>query len=117
MESKLLHTLHSGRVLLMDGAMGTELGRAGIQPGACYEAWNLTHSERVLHIHRAYIDAGAEVLLTNTFQANPTALEKHKQEEQLEKICQVGLDIARKASGSERFVLGDIGPGIDSCDV
>ena len=64
----------SGRVLLMDGAMGTELQKAGLQPGECGELWNLTHPEKVRAIHRAYVDAGAEVLLTNTFQANPASL-------------------------------------------
>ena len=56
----------------MDGAMGTELQRAGCQPDECGEIWNLTHPERVRAIHQAYVDAGAEVLLTNTFQANPS---------------------------------------------
>ena len=71
--SRFLDALRSGRVLLMDGAMGTELQRAGLQPGECGELWNLTHPEKVRAIHQAYVDAGAEVLLTNTFQANPAA--------------------------------------------
>src|SRR5437764_7321832 len=68
--SRLLHELRSGRVLLMDGAMGTELQRAGMLPGECYELWNLTHPEEVRAIHQRYVDAGARCLLTNTFQAN-----------------------------------------------
>src|SRR5262249_30383075 len=75
--SRFLQALHSGRVLLMDGAMGTELQRAGIGAGECYELWNLTHPDRVRAVHQAYVDAGAEALLTNTFQANGPALEKH----------------------------------------
>src|SRR5262249_47666638 len=74
MRDALLERLRSGRVVLMDGAMGTELLRAGLQPGACAEAWNLTHPETVRAIHQSYVEAGAECLVTNTFQANETAL-------------------------------------------
>lgn len=102
--------LQSGRVLLMDGAMGTELQRAGLQPGACGELWNLTEPERVRGIHQAYVDAGAQCLLTNTFQANPTALAKHGQSEQVEVINRAGLELARVVAGPDRFVLADIGP-------
>src|SRR5215475_5596902 len=102
--------LHSGRVLLMDGAMGTELQRAGIREGECYELWNLTQPEKVRAIHQAYLDAGAEVVLTNTFQANPTALERHGLLERLEAINRAGLDLARSAAGPDCFVLASVGP-------
>ena len=90
--------------------MGTELQRAGLRPGECGELWNLTHPEKVRAIHQAYVDAGAEVLLTNTFQANPAALAKHKLENQLGVICQAAVDLARVAAGPDRWVLADIGP-------
>ena len=51
--------------------------RAGVRPEQCYELCNLTHPEWVRGIHRAYVDAGARCLLTNTFQANPAALGRH----------------------------------------
>jgi 5-methyltetrahydrofolate--homocysteine methyltransferase len=108
--SRFLDALRSGRVLLMDGAMGTELQRAGLQPGECGELWNLTHPEKVRAIHQAYVDAGAEVLLTNTFQANPIALARHNLEGQLGIICQAAVDVAREAAGQDRWVLADIGP-------
>jgi 5-methyltetrahydrofolate--homocysteine methyltransferase len=63
----LLDVLRSGRVLLMDGAMGTELQRVGLQTGENSAAWNFLHPERVRAVHQAYLDAGAEVFLTNTF--------------------------------------------------
>jgi 5-methyltetrahydrofolate--homocysteine methyltransferase len=108
--SRLLTALHSGRVLLMDGAMGTELQRAGIKEGECYELWNLTHPNRVRAIHQAYVDAGAEVLLTNTFQANPAALAKHGLEAKLEDMNQAAIDLARSVCGVKHFVLASIGP-------
>jgi 5-methyltetrahydrofolate--homocysteine methyltransferase len=108
--SRFLESLHSGRVLLMDGAMGTELQRAGIPEGECYELWNLTHPERVRAIHQAYVDAGAEVLLTNTFQANPLAFARRGLDSQLELIGQTSVQLARSVAGPDRFVLADIGP-------
>jgi methionine synthase I (cobalamin-dependent) len=108
--SRFLEALKSGRVLLMDGAMGTQLQRAGIGEGECYEAWNLTHPVKVSAIHQAYVDAGAKVLLTNTFQANPEALSKHGLEEQLERIIEQGIFLARSVAGPNCFVLAAFGP-------
>src|SRR5438445_7547682 len=108
--SRFLEVLHSGRVLLMDGAMGTELQRAGLKPGECGELWNLTQPDKVRAIHQAYVDAGAEVLLTNTFQANPAALARHDLDGQLGMICQAAVDLAREAAGPDHWVLADAGP-------
>ena len=105
-----MKALASGRVLLMDGAMGTELQRAGISEGECYESWNLTHPDRVLAIYNAYVKAGADCLLTNTFQANPTALARHGLAGQLEAIHRAGRELARAAAAPGRFVLADVGP-------
>jgi methionine synthase I (cobalamin-dependent) len=71
--STFLDTLRSGRVLLMDGAMGTELQKVGLGTNGNASAWNLLHPERVRVVHRAYRAAGAEVFLTNTFLANHIA--------------------------------------------
>lgn len=111
--SAFLKALQSGRVLLMDGAMGTELQRAGIADEECYEAWNRTHADRVRAIHRAYVAAGAEVLLTNTFQSNPAHLARFGLEARLEEINRAALNLARKEAGRSRFVLASIGPIFD----
>jgi len=103
-------TLCSGRILLMDGAMGTELLRAGIGSRECFELWNLTHPERVGAIHRAYLDAGAQCLLTNSFQSNPAALARHGLLDRLEEINAAAVRLARLAAGPDRWVLGDVGP-------
>jgi methionine synthase I (cobalamin-dependent) len=66
--SRLLEALRSGRVLLMDGAMGSELRRRGLGDRESGEEWNLSHPARVTAVHRAYAAAGAVVHLTNTFQ-------------------------------------------------
>src|SRR6266852_2151820 len=97
--SRFLTALHSGRVLLMDGAMGTELQRAGLRHGECGEFWNLSRPDQVRAIHQAYVDAGAECLLTNTFQSNPTALARHGHAEELELINHAAVRLARAAAG------------------
>jgi 5-methyltetrahydrofolate--homocysteine methyltransferase len=108
--SRFTEALRSGRVLLMDGAMGTELQRAGIREGECYELWNLTHPDRVRAIHQAYVDAGAQCLVTNTFQANALALHKHGLLDRLEEINEAAIAHARSVAGPAGFVLADIGP-------
>jgi 5-methyltetrahydrofolate--homocysteine methyltransferase len=115
--SLFLNALHSGRVLLMDGAMGTELLRAGLPLGACAEEWNLTKPDRVRAIHRAYRQAGAECLLTNTFQANPLNLARHGLADQLEEIAAAALRLAREEADPGGFVLADIGPILDLPDL
>ena len=108
--ARLLQALRSGRVLLMDGAMGTELRRRGLADAGCGEQWNLTEPDRVAAAHQAYVDAGAECLLTNTFQANRPALAKHGLEDRLEDICESAVAIARSVAGESCLVLADLGP-------
>jgi 5-methyltetrahydrofolate--homocysteine methyltransferase len=108
--SRFLEALRSGRILLMDGAMGTELQRAGLKDGECGEQWNLTHPDRVREIHQSYKWAGAEVFLTNTFQSNPSNLRKHALDNKLEEINQAALSLTRSVARGDGFVLADIGP-------
>ncbi len=112
-------SLHSGRVLLMDGAMGTELQRAGIGDGECYEYWNLEYPEKVRAIHESYVAAGAKVLVTNTFQANPrlAGAASRPGSARLEKITEAGVALARGVAGSDRFVLASVGPFPDDLSV
>src|SRR5438270_5492758 len=102
--------LSGGKVVLMDGAMGSELRRLGIPSSQCGEAWNLSHPDRIRAVHEAYVSAGARILLTNTFQANPELLGVHGLENQLEEICRRATELARSAAAPGGFVLGDIGP-------
>jgi 5-methyltetrahydrofolate--homocysteine methyltransferase len=108
--SRFLEALHSGRVLLMDGAMGTELQRAGLRDGECCEQWNLTNPDAVREIHRRYLLAGALCLLTNTFQANPEALAKHGLRDRLTEINETAVALAHSVCGDQHFVVGDVGP-------
>jgi 5-methyltetrahydrofolate--homocysteine methyltransferase len=101
----------AGRVLLGDGAMGTQLQRAGLEPGGCGEAWNVDHPERVLAIQGGYVAAGSDCLITNTFGASRIMLERHGEGGRVAAINEAGARVARAAFGNRPgFVLGDIGP-------
>ncbi len=108
---KLLHEAVLERRLVCDGAMGTQLMLAGLEPGACGELWNITNRERVLEIQRRYMQAGADCLITNTFGASRTRLGLHGQADNVYAINHAGVLIAREAFGDiDGYVLGDIGP-------
>ena len=97
--------------LLSDGAMGTQLQAAGLEPGGCGEAWNLDESDRVTDIQRAYVEAGSDCLTTNTFGASRIMLERHGEGSRVADINRAAARIARAAFGErEGWVLGDIGP-------
>ncbi len=99
------------RVLLGDGAMGTQLQYAGLEPGGCGEAWNLTHPERLLKIQGTYVEAGSDCLITNTFGGSRIMLNRHDRGDDTVAINQAGARLAREAFGDRPgFVLGDIGP-------
>jgi 5-methyltetrahydrofolate--homocysteine methyltransferase len=105
-----LSELSAGPVLLMDGAMGTRLQATGLGPAECGPWWNAVRPAEVRRIHQEYLAAGARVLLTNTFQSNPIALARHGLEDRLEEINARAVELARRAPGGTRFVLGDVGP-------
>jgi 5-methyltetrahydrofolate--homocysteine methyltransferase len=99
------------RILLGDGAMGTQLQYAGLQPGGCGEAWNLDQPEKVLQIQRAYVEAGSDCLITNTFGGSRIMLDRHDEGARTPDINVAGARLARIAfGGREGYVLGDIGP-------
>ncbi len=106
----LLEALASRR-LVCDGAMGTQLFLAGLESGACGEAWNLTHPDRVLAIQRRYADAGADCIITNSFGGSRIMLRRHGHEAELAEINAAAVRITREAFGGRPgYVLGDIGP-------
>ncbi len=101
--------LHS-RVLLADGAMGTEIYRRGVFINRCYDALNLDRGEFIEEIHRDYAAAGADILTTNTYGAQRIRLAKHGLEDKLSDINRAGVRLARAAATSGQFVGGSMGP-------
>jgi 5-methyltetrahydrofolate--homocysteine methyltransferase len=99
-----------GEVLLADGAWGTELFKRGLMQGSPPDEWNLTHPEIVQEIAREYRDAGAQIVLTNTFGASSLRLESHGLAGMAREINLRGAQLARDALGPDTVVAGDIGP-------
>lgn len=99
--------------ILCDGAMGTQLHAHGISFEHCFDELNLSQPEVVLDIHRSYVEAGAEIIETNTFGANRFRLIEHELENQIVAINRSGVRLARKAADESRrkiYVAGSIGP-------
>ena len=108
----LLEQLKSG-TLLADGAMGTMLHSRGVSFEKCFDELNLTDPGAVAAIHREYIEAGAQLILTNTFGANRFKLSKHGLDQKMIQINQAGVELAKRvvsASFKEVLIGGDIGP-------
>ncbi|HVO20418.1 MAG TPA: homocysteine S-methyltransferase family protein [Anaeromyxobacter sp.] len=107
----LLLQLLERRPLVCDGAMGTELQALGLEPGKSGEAWNVDHPGRVRRVHQGYLDAGADLLLTNTFGGTSLALSLHGVDPgRAGELNLAGARLAREAAGDRAFVLGDVGP-------
>jgi 5-methyltetrahydrofolate--homocysteine methyltransferase len=96
--------------VLTDGAWGTELQRRGLEPGSCPDAWNLSHSDRVEEVARAYVEAGSQIILTNTFGANRIALARHGLAGKAQEINRAGVEISRRACGGRARVFASMGP-------
>lgn len=104
--SRLLNHLKNN-VLVADGAMGTILYSEGLD--TCPEAYNLTHPNKVERIHRSYIEAGADVIQTNTYGANFEKLKVFGLEHKVKEIHKAAVQIAKRAANKETFILGTVG--------
>jgi methionine synthase I (cobalamin-dependent)/5,10-methylenetetrahydrofolate reductase len=108
MDGDALRMLLSEGPILADGGMGTSLIEAGAPVGDCFELLNTDDPERVGRIHRSFADAGAEMILTNTFGGNRFRLEAHGVAGRVAELDRAAVAIARDAGG--RFVAGSMGP-------
>jgi 5-methyltetrahydrofolate--homocysteine methyltransferase len=106
----LLDVVRRGAPVIGDGGMGTELQRAGLEPGGCGDEWNLSHPEAVRAIQRRYVESGSQIILTNTFGTNRFVLSRYGLEERVAEIARAAAVNARAAAGTRAYVLGDVGP-------
>ena len=105
----ILETLKH-KYLLCDGAMGTMLQAKGLSAGECPEYWNITRSKDVSDIHKQYINAGSDIVLTNTFGGCRLKLSKFGLDDKTKEINVAAVKNARSAAGKEVYVAGDMGP-------
>ncbi len=110
MTSSLRDLIADGRVHVFDGAMGTMLYSKGVFVNVCYDELSLTQPRLVQEVHEQYVAAGAEVLETNTFGANPVKLAGYGLAERTEEINRVAAQLARRAANRHALVVGAIGP-------
>ena len=108
--STLHDLLTDGRVHLLDGAMGTMLYSRGVFVNVCYDELTISQPALVQEVHEAYVRAGAEILETNTFGANPVKLSAFGLEERTEEINRAAAALAHRAARGRARVAGAIGP-------
>ncbi len=105
----LMRRLRDG-LLIADGAMGTALSAEGHTPGRSLELLNVEQPDLVRAVHRGFLDAGADLLQTNTFQGSRPALERHGLGERTAETNAAAAALALEIAGEQAFVAGDIGP-------
>jgi methionine synthase / methylenetetrahydrofolate reductase(NADPH) len=112
-----LQAVFNGRTVLCDGAMGTSLYARGVFINRCYDELNLSQPDLVRAIHEDYLQAGAEIIETNTFGANPLRLERYGLADRVAEINEAGVHLARQAvrqfgekQAGSAFVAGSVGP-------
>ena len=109
MKPLLVRLLQDGPVIT-DGAWGTELQARGLAIGDFPDVWNLSHPDRVTEVARAYVEAGSQIILTNTFGANRIRMADHGAPEQVAEINRRGAQLSIQAAGNRASVFASIGP-------
>lgn len=108
--SDFLAYLNNNRILIADGATGTMLQKSGLPIGVAPERWNLENPDAVLNHYLAYINAGSDIILTNTFGGSYIRLKRDNLGNDCHRINMRAAELARQAAGSSAFVFGDLGP-------
>ena len=96
--------------LISDGAWGTQLQSLGLSPGDCPDSWNLSFPEKVEQVARSYVEAGSQIILTNTFRSNRIALDEYGLAEKTVEVNRRGVEMSRKAAAKKAYVFASIGP-------
>lgn len=106
----ILKRIKNSEILVADGAMGTMLFARGLKPGEPPESVNLKNPEILEEIAQVYLDAGAEIIQTNTFGASPLKLSDYGLEDKTEEINRIAVERVRKVVGEKAYVSGSCGP-------
>jgi 5-methyltetrahydrofolate--homocysteine methyltransferase len=107
---KIKEALNKGEVLVSDGAWGTFLQAKGLKAGECPELWNIDHPDEVYSIAKGYIDAGSNMIETNSFGGSSIKLSHYGLGDKAYDLNKAAAEISRKAAGIDHYVLGSIGP-------
>jgi 5-methyltetrahydrofolate--homocysteine methyltransferase len=107
---KITATLKTGKILVSDGAWGTMLQEMGLKAGDCPELWNANQSENVLKVAQAYVNAGADMIESNSFGGSRIKLTQYGLQDRTAELNRKAASISRQAAGENIHVLGSIGP-------
>lgn len=108
--SALLDLFRGTLPVVTDGAWGTELQARGLRPGECPEGWNIQQPDQVESVARGYVEAGSQVILTNSFGGSRLTLASHGLADKVRKINRLAAEISRRAAGDRARVFASIGP-------
>ncbi|MCK5849479.1 MAG: homocysteine S-methyltransferase family protein [Kiritimatiellae bacterium] len=100
----------TGKILVSDGAWGTFLQKSGLKPGDCPELWCVQHRNIVLAIARSYIEAGSNMIQTNSFGGNRIKLQHFGLADRTVELNKVAAEISREAAGPDKYVIASVGP-------
>lgn len=106
----ILEDLKQNKILLSDGAWGTFLQDKGLMPGECPEMWNITRRTDVLNIASSYLEAGSDIIGTNSFGGNRFKLSQYGLSERVAEINSAAAAISRQVAGEYKHVAGSVGP-------
>ncbi len=101
---------YAARITVTDGAWGTEMQKRGLAPGACPELWNTANPDAVEAVARSYVEAGSDVILSNTFGANAFVLARHDAADRSAELAEAGVAISRRAARDGVRVFASMGP-------
>jgi len=110
MTHSILEKLKGNNTLISDGAWGTLLQEQGLQPGECPEEWNLTNPEKVSKVAKAYLDAGSDLVETNSFGASSFKLAHYGLQDKAVEINRRAAELSKAVAGDDKIVIGSVGP-------
>ena len=108
--STFLQRLQSGEILVSDGATGTNLQARGLTRGTPSEVWVLENPEEILRLHRDFVAAGSDIILTSTFGGSALRLQHAGLDGRAEEVNRRAVELARQAAGEKALVAGSMGP-------
>jgi len=109
-QKKIIDVLKTGRILVSDGAWGTFLYQKGLKPGDCPEQWCITHYDELIDIAKRYIDAGADMVKTNSFGGTHLKLEHYSLGDKAAEINEAAARASKEAAGADKWVIASAGP-------